>query len=144
MNDALLGGAAVLIWNDVAAEAREQFYRWHDNEHIPERLALPGVRRGRRFISAGHSPEWLTMYEADAESKTRAFDVPSWVLLCECTKRDAAAKIRERIENGELARLNVSVRDDSAVYSLEMCRLFAAFNLRRHGKDHSGSSGAAH
>ena len=50
---ALLGEAAVLIWNDVAPEAHEQFYRWHDNEHIPERLALPGFCRGRRFTRPG-------------------------------------------------------------------------------------------
>jgi hypothetical protein len=62
---ALLGHAAVLIWNDVVAGAREQFYRWHDKEHMPERLALPGFRRGRRFIRPGQSPEWLTLYEAD-------------------------------------------------------------------------------
>lgn len=62
---ALLGGAAVIVWNDVADEGRESFYRWHDKEHIPERLAIPGFRRGRRFVRPKHSPEWLTMYEAD-------------------------------------------------------------------------------
>ena len=62
---ALLGAGAVVVWNDVAAEGREQFYAWHDKEHIPERLAIPGFRRGRRYIRPGHSPEWLTMYEAD-------------------------------------------------------------------------------
>ena len=62
---ALMGDAAVLIWNDVVPEGREAFYAWHDNEHIPERLSLPGFRRGRRFERAGHSPQWLTMYEAD-------------------------------------------------------------------------------
>lgn len=62
---ALLGQAAVVIFNDVAPEGREEFYRWHDGEHIPERLAIPGFRRGRRFGRRGHSPEWLTLYEAD-------------------------------------------------------------------------------
>ena len=62
---ALLGQAAVVIFNDVAPEGREEFYRWHDREHIPERLAIPGFRRGRRFGRRGHSPEWLTLYEAD-------------------------------------------------------------------------------
>ena len=61
---ALMGRAAVLIWNDVAPEGRAQFYAWHDHEHIPERLSLPGFLRGRRYIRRGHSPEWLTMYEA--------------------------------------------------------------------------------
>jgi hypothetical protein len=62
---ALLGQAAVVIFNDVTPEGREEFYRWHDREHMPERLAIPGFRRGRRFGRRGHSPEWLTLYEAD-------------------------------------------------------------------------------
>ena len=60
----LLGNAAVLIWNDVSHEGLSQFYEWHDKEHIPERLALPGFRRGRRLRCRNHSPEWLTIYEA--------------------------------------------------------------------------------
>ena len=224
LNDsALLGRAAVLVWNDVAPEGREQFYEWHDKEHIPERLSLPGFRRGRRFISAGHSPEWLTMYEAadvavlvspeylarlnaptpatigtlrhfrntsravcrvahsvgsstgghvlamrmnvavpqaeamcrhlrddafpralaqtgvvachlyaadpsasyvnTAESSTRDFDVPAWVILCEATTSVAAHRARDAIKAHELVRLGVEVRKDAAVYTLEICRL---------------------
>src|SRR5262245_43214728 len=63
--DALMGSGAVLVWNDVAEEGRRQFYDWHDKEHIPERLAIPGFRRGRRYSRPNHSPEWFTMYEAD-------------------------------------------------------------------------------
>ena len=59
----LLGKAAVLIWNDVLDSERDAFYRWHDKEHIPERLALPGFLRGRRYRGAGVT-EWLTLYEA--------------------------------------------------------------------------------
>lgn len=62
---ALLGAGAVLVWNDVVKPGRDMFYQWHDKEHIPERLAIPGFRRGRRYSSPGHSPEWLTLYEAD-------------------------------------------------------------------------------
>jgi hypothetical protein len=220
---ALLGAAAVLVWNDVAEYGREQFYEWHDKEHIPERLAIPGFRRGRRYRTPAHSPEWLTMYEADdlgvvtspeylerlnsptpgttkalqyfrntsravcrivcssgsssgghmlamrldvpgaqsdamraylstevfpralilngvvachlyaadqdasylrtAESNTREFDVPSWVLLAEATNLHAAEHLRMLINGPELQRLGVSVRRDATIYSLEICRL---------------------
>lgn len=222
-DSALLGRAAVLIWNDVAPEGREPFYAWHDKEHIPERLALPGFLRGRRFVSPGHSPEWLTMYEAvdlsalvspeyfarlnaptpatvatlkhfrntsravcrvahsvgsssgghvlamrlsidaarsdamcrhlkdeafpraiertgvvachllasdtpasyvnTAESGTRTFDVPAWVLLCEASTAVAADEVRREIAGAELKRLGVEIRSDCAVYALEICRL---------------------
>jgi hypothetical protein len=62
----LLGKAAVLIWNDVIESEREAFYQWHDKEHIPERLSLPGFLRGRRYRGdrGRGATEWLTVYEA--------------------------------------------------------------------------------
>jgi hypothetical protein len=223
LGSALLGTGAVLVWNDITEQGREQFYDWHDKEHIPERLAIPGFRRGRRYVKPGHSPEWLTMYEADdldvvtspeylqrlnsptpgttktlqyfrntsravcrivsstgsssgghvlamrldvpctqseamcrylstevfpralaltgvvachlyaadqdashlptAESGTREFDVPSWVLLAEATTLRAAEQARALIDGPELQRLGVVVRSDAAIYSLEICRL---------------------
>jgi len=225
-DSALLGQAAVLIWNDVAPEGREQFYEWHDREHMPERMALPGFLRGRRFISAGHSPEWLTMYEAvdvralvsreylarlnaptpatasalnhfrntsravcrvvksvgsstggyvcalrldvavkqadamsrylsddvlphavtrngvvachlfaadssasyvnTAESSTREFDVPGWVLMCEASSAGAAHGLRDLIDERELKRLGVEMRPNAAIYALEICLLSEA------------------
>jgi len=224
----LLGHGAVLVWNDIAHEGREQFYEWHDKEHMPERLALPGFRRGRRFAKPRHSPEWLTMYEADdlsvvtspeylarlnaptpgtvstlryfqntsravcrvvhsigsstggnvlalrldvpgdrsdamcrylcgeafprvigltgvvachlfaadqsasavntAESSTRKFDVPAWVLLCEATNTAAADKAKGLLEGPALPSLGVVMRNDAAVYALEICRLSLPVN----------------
>ena len=63
----LAGEAVVAIWNDIAPEARTQFYDWHINEHMPERVGIPGFRRGRRAIAldAETQPEFFTLYEAD-------------------------------------------------------------------------------
>ena len=44
---AVFGQAAVVIWNDVSREGREQFYAWHDQEHIPERLSILALKRSR-------------------------------------------------------------------------------------------------
>ena len=62
---ALLGHGAVIIWNDIAPEGREDFYDWHVNEHIPERVAIPGFLRGRRYMAIDNktAPEFLTLYE---------------------------------------------------------------------------------
>jgi hypothetical protein len=225
---ALLGSGAVVVWNDVAEQGRDQFYEWHDKEHIPERLAIPGFRRGRRYVRPGHSPQWLTLYEADdlgvmvspqylerlnaptpatvetlryfrntsravcrivhsvgsssgghvlamrldvaaaqgdalrdylsdqvfpralaltgviachlysadqpashlntAESSTREFDVPSWVLLVEATTPGAAERARALVDESTLLRLGASVRKDAAIYALEICRLAAPAN----------------
>ena len=63
----LAGEAVVAIWNDIAPEARTRFYDWHTHEHMPERVGIPGFRRGRRAIAldAATQPEFFTLYEAD-------------------------------------------------------------------------------
>ncbi len=60
----LLGKAVVAIWNDILPEGRENFIEWHNREHIPERVAIPGFLRGRRYVAEYGSPEYFTLYEA--------------------------------------------------------------------------------
>ena len=38
----LAGEAVVAIWNGIEPDSREQFYDWHVNEHMPERVGIPG------------------------------------------------------------------------------------------------------
>jgi len=63
----LAGEAVVAIWNGIAPEARDEFYAWHLKEHIPERVGIPGFRRGRRYvaITPDTQPDFFTLYETD-------------------------------------------------------------------------------
>lgn len=60
---ALAGGGAVAIWHDIAPEGRDEFYAWHGREHMPERIAIPGFVRGRRFVAIEGTPEFFNLYE---------------------------------------------------------------------------------
>ena len=62
----LAGQAVVAIWNGIAPEGRTEFYEWHNREHMPERVGIPGFRRGRRYIAKYGAPEFFTLYEADS------------------------------------------------------------------------------
>jgi hypothetical protein len=62
----LAGQAVVAIWNGIAPEGRTEFYEWHNREHMPERVGIPGFRRGRRYIAKYGHPEYFTLYEADS------------------------------------------------------------------------------
>lgn len=61
---ALAGEGAVAIWHDIAVEAREEFYAWHGEEHMPERVGIPGFLRGRRYVAADAELEFFNLYEA--------------------------------------------------------------------------------
>ena len=59
----LAGEGVVAIWNGIQAQARADFYEWHSREHMPERVAIPGFCRGRRYIALEGQPEYFTLYE---------------------------------------------------------------------------------
>ncbi len=59
----LLGEGVVAIWNGIRPEGRADFYEWHNREHMPERVAIPGFLRGRRYVAAQAHPEFFTLYE---------------------------------------------------------------------------------
>ncbi len=61
----LAGEAFVAIWHDIVPEGKEDFYEWHNREHMPERVGIPGFRRGRRFIAERGEPEYFNLYEVD-------------------------------------------------------------------------------
>ena len=62
----LAGLGAVCIWHDLLPEARDDFHQWHNREHMPERVGIPGFRRGRRYVAVGSTPEYFNLYEADS------------------------------------------------------------------------------
>lgn len=63
----LSGHGVVAIWNGITEEGRADFYAWHIHEHMPERVGIPGFRRGRRYraIDKATHPEFFTLYEVD-------------------------------------------------------------------------------
>lgn len=60
----LLGSGALVIWHDIVAEHHDEYRDWHGTEHMPERLGIPGILRGRRYEAVAGGPQFLTLYEA--------------------------------------------------------------------------------
>jgi len=47
----------------------EEFNAWYDSEHVPERLAVPGVLTAIRFSSvSAATPKYLAMYDLESEA----------------------------------------------------------------------------
>jgi len=61
----LLGSAAMLLSFDVAAEAIAEHDQWHTQEHLPERLSIPGFVRGTRWVALQGQPQYFVMYEVE-------------------------------------------------------------------------------
>jgi hypothetical protein len=60
---ALLGEAAIAMWWNVRPEQRSEFGDWHSHEHFPERMSIPGFRRGSRWTSTLDAEGFFVLYE---------------------------------------------------------------------------------
>lgn len=51
--------AFLAIWSNVRKDLAGEWYRWHSEEHMPERVGIPGFLAGRRYdlVDARLAPE---------------------------------------------------------------------------------------
>ncbi|MEO8714824.1 MAG: hypothetical protein ABI369_07415 [Acetobacteraceae bacterium] len=108
--DAMLAGEAVVaIWNGVADDARADFHAWHCHEHMPERVGIPGFRRGRRFVAATDDthPEFFTLYEADTMQVLQGADYTNRLNAPTPSTRKVTAQFRDTAR--ALARVLLTV-----------------------------------
>jgi len=59
----LLGTAAMLLTFDIVEDAIPEHDDWHTHEHLPERLSIPGLLRGTRWVAVQAQPRYLVLYE---------------------------------------------------------------------------------
>ncbi len=57
------GRGLLLVYTDVPEEHEDEFNRWYNEEHIPERLAIPGVLNAARYVAVKGGPKYLACYE---------------------------------------------------------------------------------
>lgn len=79
------------FWANIAAEFQPAYQRWHNNEHIPERLSIPGFLRGRRYRCAGDDNRFLMYYD------TASLDVltsPAYLAALNAPTRRTQAALR--------------------------------------------------
>jgi hypothetical protein len=63
------GRGLLMVYTDVGPEHEDEFNRWYNEEHIPERLSIPGVLSAARYTAVQGSPKYLACYElADPEA----------------------------------------------------------------------------
>ena len=70
----LAGEGAVAIWHDIAPDGRDEFYAWHGQEHMPERVGIPGFLRGRRYVAIDADLEYFNLYEAQSVEVLKGVD----------------------------------------------------------------------
>src|SRR5512145_2508641 len=62
------GTGLLMVWADVPAEKEDEFNRWYNEEHLPERLAIPGFLSAARYEAIKGGPKHLAVYELESSA----------------------------------------------------------------------------
>ena len=57
------GHGLLMVYVDVPERLEGEFNRWYEEEHIPERLSIPGVLSAARYVALEGGPKYLACYE---------------------------------------------------------------------------------
>ncbi len=69
MSNAATSGSGLMAFTaDIDADYVLRYQQWHNCEHIPERVSIPGFIEGRRYRAVSDAPHFLMFYETDATS----------------------------------------------------------------------------
>lgn len=64
--DSSAAPGVLLVLNDIVEAAEEEFNRWYQQQHIPERLAVPGFHTARRYHAVDAQPAYMAVYECES------------------------------------------------------------------------------
>jgi hypothetical protein len=57
------GQGLLAVWTDIPATIEADFNGWYDDEHLAERLAVPGFLTARRYLSIDGVPKYFALYD---------------------------------------------------------------------------------
>ena len=63
---AIAGNGCFVAWYDLRPGGETDHDHWHTHEHMIERVAIPGFRRGLRYRSLADRPRTCVIYQVDA------------------------------------------------------------------------------
>ena len=59
------GSALLMVWCDVPADKEPDFNRWYEEEHLAERMSVPGFLSAARYLAVKGGPKHLAVYELE-------------------------------------------------------------------------------
>lgn len=60
------GSGMLAVWMQPRPDQEDDFNRWYDEEHLPERMAISGFLNARRYVSLQGPPKYMALYELES------------------------------------------------------------------------------
>ena len=84
----MTSAALLLVFMDPPADDVASWNAWYDDEHVPNRLAVPGIRSGRRYSAVeDDGPRYLATYDLESLD---TLQTPEYKRLAERSEREKA------------------------------------------------------
>jgi hypothetical protein len=58
--------ACVIVLLEPTTVAEDEFHDWYDTEHLPQRIAVPGLVTAERFVCTDGWPRYLALFDWDS------------------------------------------------------------------------------
>ena len=69
------GTGLLMVWAEVPDDLEDEFNRWYNEEHLAERLSVPGVLSAARYEAVSSGPKHLAFYELESPA---VLDTPEY------------------------------------------------------------------
>src|SRR5215211_4060028 len=66
LENAMTQPGLLLMMTDIDPAHEEDFNRWYEEEHLAERMAIPGFINARRFTALEGGPKYLALYDLES------------------------------------------------------------------------------
>ena len=73
----------------------EEFNAWYDTEHVPERLAVPGILTALRFVCIDGHPRYLAMYDLE---NFQVMDSPAYLKVAHDKSSPWTKRVTSRVK----------------------------------------------
>lgn len=73
------GKGLLLVMMEIDPQHEAEFNRWYDEQHVPERLAIPGFLSARRYRAVEGSPKYLALYDLESPAVLQTEAYKHWI-----------------------------------------------------------------
>src|SRR3954470_8949909 len=72
MEDTMTKPGLLLMMTDIDPASEADFNRWYEEEHLDERMKIPGFINARRFTALEGGPKYLALYDLESPDVLQA------------------------------------------------------------------------
>jgi len=93
------GSGLMAFWTRIESRYLDRFREWHNCEHIPERVSIPGFLCGQRYLGRGTNDYFLMMYETREPAVLSGPDYLARLNAPTAWTRESLQHFREPVRN---------------------------------------------